>query len=163
VIDTDSGVAKGSGVRERGSTPGSVSRSATTAVPDFLARLEAEIVTAGEVAQRLADPVASSLGVGEVILSARELAGLSQRALAQRACTSQAAVTAMETGNRLPTVRTLMRVVEASGFQLVVGFRVPGDEVPRVLGALVASEQDGLADYVPMVVPSVFTGPPGSP
>jgi transcriptional regulator with XRE-family HTH domain len=45
---------------------------------------------------------ASSLGVGEVVLSAGELSGLSQRILAARAGTSQAAITEIETGKRLP-------------------------------------------------------------
>ena len=101
----------------------------------------------------------SSLGVGEVVLSARELTGISQRLLAARAETTQASVTAIESGKRLPTVRLLMRLVGAAGLELVVGLRKPGAEVPIVIGALVPNEADGLADYVPIQALSPFDGP----
>jgi hypothetical protein len=52
---------------------------------------------------------------GELNLTARELTGLSRRRLAALACTSQAAINAMETGNRLPTIRTLLRIADAAG------------------------------------------------
>ena len=106
---------------------------------------------------------ASSLGVGEVILSARELSGLSQRILAARAGTSQAAVTEIETGKRLPTIRTLMRLVDAAGLELVVGLRRPGAATPTALGALVSNPDDGLADFLPMTTPSPFDGPSSNP
>ncbi|CAN5743173.1 hypothetical protein BH18ACT17_BH18ACT17_12940 [soil metagenome] len=121
-------------------------------LPDFTALLAAELAAAGAMPTGQAR---SSLGVGELILSARELAGMPQRALASRAGTSQAAVTAIETGNRLPTVRTLMRLVDAAGFELVVGLRRPDAATPIALGALVAGE-DELADYVPIRAPSPF-------
>ena len=92
---------------------------------------------------------ASSLGVGELLLTARELTGLTQSQLAARASTSQSAISSMETGNRLPSVRTLMRIAEAAGFELVVGLRVPGTIDPTVLGALIADPEDDLADFVP--------------
>ncbi len=63
----------------------------------------------------------------------------------------------METGNRLPSVRTLMRIAEAAGFELVVGLRVPGrPHDPTVLGALIADPEDDLADFVPIRTPSVL-------
>jgi transcriptional regulator with XRE-family HTH domain len=102
----------------------------------------------------------SSLGVGELVLSARESSGLSQRGLATRAGTSQNAVTAIETGNRLPTISSLMRLVEASGLELVVGLRRPAARHPVALGALVSNADDGLADFLPMKAPSPFEGPP---
>lgn len=67
----------------------------------------------------------------------------------------------METGNRVPTVRTLMRVAGGAGFELVVGLRRPGADVPVALGALVANTEDGLADYFALAAPSLFEGPPG--
>jgi transcriptional regulator with XRE-family HTH domain len=99
--------------------------------------------------------------VGELILSARELTGMTQRALASRSGTSQAAVTAMETGNRVPTVRTLMRVVGGAGFELVVGLRRPGADEPAALGALLANTEDGLPDYFALAAPSLLEGSPG--
>jgi HTH-type transcriptional regulator / antitoxin HipB len=130
---------------------------AARGLPDFTALLAAELATAATPPNAHA---LSSLGVGELVLSARELTGLSQRALASRAGTSQAAVTAIETGNRLPTIRSLMRLVEAAGLELVVGLRRPGAEQPVALGALVSNADDGLADFLPIQAPSPFDGPP---
>ena len=153
--DTDSGVNQGLPAHESSLTPIVVSPGppphpdpalSARGLPDFSALLAAELAAAGAM------PTAqtrSSLGVGELILSAREFTGMPQRALASRAGTSQAAVTAIETGNRLPTVRTLMRLLDAAGFELVVGLRRPDAPAPMALGALVAGD-DGLADYVPV-------------
>jgi len=123
---------------------------AARGLPDFSALLAAELAAAPATTSGQAS---SSLGVGEIVLSARELTGLSQRALASRAGTSQAAVTAIETGNRLPTIRTLMRLVDAAGLELVVGLRKSDLAAPIALGALVANDEDGLADYLPMRAP----------
>jgi HTH-type transcriptional regulator / antitoxin HipB len=124
-----------------------------------MALLEAELAAA-EAAQEAGAGRRSPLGVGELILSARELTGLSQRALASKARTSQAAVTAMETGNRVPTIRTAMRLAEAAGFELVIGLRKPGAAGPVALGALFPNADDGLVDYAALRVPSVYEGPP---
>lgn len=121
--------------------------------------LAAELATAADTERAQAS---SPLGVGEVVLSARELTGLTQRALASRAGTTQAAVTAIETGNRLPTIRLLMRIVDAAGLELVVGLRCPGAGAPTALGALIANGDDGLADYVPLAALSPFEGSPGA-
>ena len=64
----------------------------------------------------------------------------------------------METGNRLPTIRTLMRIADAAGFQLIVGLRRPGAAEAVVVGALLPSD-DGLADFQSMRTPSPFDGP----
>ena len=99
---------------------------------------------------------ASALGVGELLLTARELTGLTQSQLAARASTSQSAISSMETGNRLPSVRTLMRIAEAAGFELVVGLRVPEAHNPTVLGALIVDPEDDLADFVPITTPTAL-------
>ncbi|MGH2541065.1 MAG: helix-turn-helix domain-containing protein [Actinomycetota bacterium] len=127
-------------------------------LPDFRALIEAEISEAEEAANRTHGAL-SSLGVGELVLSARELSGLSQRQLASRTGTSQPAVAVMESGKRVPTVRTLMRLVEAAGFELVVGLRRPGHAVPVALGALLTNIQDGLVDYEHIRALSPFEGP----
>ena len=53
-----------------------------------------------------------------LIRMARQRSGLSQVMLAIRAHTSQAAVSAYESGRRSPSVETLTRLLNASGFEL---------------------------------------------
>ncbi len=55
-----------------------------------------------------------------LIRRARHRAGLSQRELAQRAETSAAAICLYETGQRIPRVDTLGRVLAAAGSTLVL-------------------------------------------
>lgn len=54
------------------------------------------------------------------IKQARGAAGLTQRELATRAGTSQAAVSAYESGRKEPSVATFTRLLEAAGAQLEV-------------------------------------------
>jgi transcriptional regulator with XRE-family HTH domain len=164
VDDTDSGVKTAGRDREPSLTPIVRSSSlpphpdpalAARGLPDYSALLAAELAAAGEATRS----TPSSLGVGELVLSARELTGLSQRALAVRAGTSQGAVAAIETGHRLPTIRSLMRLVQAAGLELVIGLRTPGAPEPIVVGALVPNDDDGLADFLPIRTLSPFDGP----
>lgn len=53
-----------------------------------------------------------------LIRMARRDAGLSQVQLAKRAKTSQAAVSAYESGRRSPSVDTLCRILAAAGFEV---------------------------------------------
>jgi len=53
-----------------------------------------------------------------------------------------------------------MRIAGPTGFELVIGLRSPGAASPKTLGALVKSDDDGLADYIPMRATSPFEGPP---
>jgi transcriptional regulator with XRE-family HTH domain len=53
-----------------------------------------------------------------LIRIARRQAGLTQTDLAQRAGTSQAAISAYESGRRSPSVDTLCRVLAAAGVEL---------------------------------------------
>ena len=131
---------------------------AARGLPDFVALLSAELGAASPKPSP-----SSSLGVGEIVLSARELSGLSQRALAARVGTSQAAITRIETGKRLPTIRTLIRLVDAAGLELVIGLRKPAAAAPTTIGALVSNPDDGLADFLPMQTPSPFEGPSSRP
>lgn len=55
---------------------------------------------------------------GNLMKLARLDAGLSQRALARRARTSQAAIAAYESGRRSPSLETLARIVRAAGQDL---------------------------------------------
>lgn len=53
-----------------------------------------------------------------LIRMARRKAGLTQVELAKRAKTSQAAVSAYESGRRSPSVETLCRILDAAGFEV---------------------------------------------
>ena len=59
-------------------------------------------------------------GCGERLRSAREAAGLSQRDLAKRMSTSQAAVARLEAGGVGSTLTTLQRVADALGLAISV-------------------------------------------
>ena len=114
-------------------------------------------------------PQPSPLGAGYLILVARELTGLSQRRLATAIGTSQPALARLETGNRIPSVRTLLRVTGATGLHLVVGLRRPEAAKPDpaalesqgfvLIGTLQLNPEDGLADFVVLREPSPFEGP----
>src|SRR6266545_4706588 len=98
----------------------------------------------------------------------RELSGLSRRQLAARTDASQPNLATLETGNRIPTVRTLMRIADVAGFELVIGLRRPEAPTPDpdvlhaegldLLGALKANPPDDLADFVVLREPSPFEG-----
>jgi transcriptional regulator with XRE-family HTH domain len=117
----------------------------------------------------LRSPQASSLGAGELILLCRELTGWSQRKLTSRVGTSQPALARLETGNAMPTLRTLLRIAEAAGFELVMGLRRPGSAPPdlevldgmgfTLLVTLKPNEEDGLADFAALREPSPLEGP----
>jgi transcriptional regulator with XRE-family HTH domain len=119
--------------------------------------------------QQIPPPLPSPLGAGYLILVVRELSGLSQRDLARAMKTSQPTLATLETGNRTPTIRTLMRVAHSAGFELVIGLRRPGAPRPDpgtlhaqgfdLLGTLRPDPQDGLADFVVLREPSPFEGP----
>ena len=59
-----------------------------------------------------------STWAANIIKLARHDSGLSQRGLAKRAATSQAAIAAYESGRRSPTLETLTRIVRAAGQDL---------------------------------------------
>ena len=68
-----------------------------------------------------------STWAGNLIKIARSDAGLSQRELARRAGTSQATLSAYESGKKSPTLETLHRIVLAAGVDLRIQV-VPYDE-----------------------------------
>jgi len=53
-----------------------------------------------------------------IVRLVRERAGLSQRALAERAMTAQSVVARIESGDTSPTWETLQRLARAGGFEL---------------------------------------------
>ena len=70
-----------------------------------------------------------------LIRIARREAGLTQQALADRAGTSQAAVSAYESGRRSPSVDTLCRLLGAAGFEVRMRLAPPDTHVPSLAAA----------------------------
>ena len=68
------------------------------------------------------------MNAGDAIRRARIEAGLTQHALAARAGTSQATISAYESGRKQPSVETLERVLAGAGARLAV---VPRRARPR--------------------------------
>src|SRR5438874_7286683 len=62
-----------------------------------------------------------------ILREAREQAGLTQRALAERAGKAQSEIAKIERGRRDPSVSTLERLVRAAGFDLRIQL-VPHDD-----------------------------------
>ena len=70
-----------------------------------------------------------------LIRIARREAGMTQQALADRAGTSQAAVSAYESGRRSPSVDTLCRLLGAAGFEVRMRLAPPDTHVPSLAAA----------------------------
>jgi len=79
---------------------------------------------------------------------ARLKAGLTQTALAARAATSQATLSAYESGRKEPSVETLARLLAATGSRLMVGDGPDRLPVRLVLGLFDAKRALDLRDPV---------------
>ncbi len=64
----------------------------------------------------------------DIIRRSREWANLSQRELAERAGTSGPAISFYESGDRIPRVDTLQRIVDAAGIELTIGIELDDAE-----------------------------------
>jgi DNA-binding XRE family transcriptional regulator len=62
------------------------------------------------------------------LIAARVYAGLTQQQLAQAMDTTQSAIARLESGRRMPGVKTLERLAEATGTRLVVRFERAGEQ-----------------------------------
>jgi len=75
----------------------------------------------------------------KLLQTARDRAGLTQRALAKKARTAQSVVARIELGDTSPSWSTLARLLKAAGFSLSVDLRRISvdpqllDDVPRIL------------------------------
>ena len=78
-----------------------------------------------------------------LIRMARREAGLTQQVLAKRAGTSQAAMSAYESGRRSPSVDTLCRILSAAGFEVRMRLATPDTHGPSLAVAegLLPAEQ----------------------
>ena len=79
------------------------------------------------------------LSASQLLQTARERAGLTQRQLAKKARTAQSVVARIELGETSPSWSTLARLLKAAGFSLSAGLRRISvdpqllDDVPRIL------------------------------
>jgi len=64
---------------------------------------------------------------GSLIKDARLRTGLTQRALASRASTSQSTIAAYENGRKTPSLDTLLRLLRAAGLDLRMRLEVADD------------------------------------
>lgn len=77
---------------------------------------------------------------GDLLQTARERSGLTQRQLAKKAGTAQSVVARIELGETSPSWGTLLRLLRAAGFTLSPALkrieidRSSLDDVPRILG-----------------------------
>ena len=82
-----------------------------------------------------------------LIRMARREAGLTQKALADRAGTSQAAMSAYESGRRSPSVDTLCRILGAAGFEVRMRLSSPDTHEPALALAEKLLPPDQLAAH----------------
>lgn len=108
--------------------------------------------------------IGHSIGLSYVVLTLRELAGLSQNRLARRSRTSQPAIARLESGRQVPSVNTLIRLASACGMHLVVGLADPDVDVAdlcmhdlTLLGVL-RPAPDGLVDFFAIREPPPWAG-----
>ncbi|MCA1838151.1 MAG: helix-turn-helix domain-containing protein [Actinobacteria bacterium] len=89
-----------------------------------------------------------AMGVGYLILKARAKAELSQQQLAKKVGTSQPMVARWESGAQIPSVRSLLKIAEATGLDFALGLKEPGTsansfevlEVLRAHGSIAKGE-----------------------
>ena len=81
--------------------------------------IKAELLADPEV-QREYDALAPEFEFSAELLRARLRAGLSQAELAERMGTSQSAIARLESGQTLPSTKTLLRFAEATGSRIQV-------------------------------------------
>jgi len=79
--------------------------------------IKAELLADPEV-QREYDALAPEFEFSAELLRARLRAGLSQAELATRMGTSQSAIARLESGQTLPSTKTLLRFAEATGSKI---------------------------------------------
>jgi hypothetical protein len=71
---------------------------------------------------------------GALLRKARQEAGLTQAELAARGGVTQSVVSAYESGHRQPAIPTLAGLIEAAGYELVIGVRRQSRQLSRLSG-----------------------------
>lgn len=97
--------------------------------------------------------IARRSNIPELLKTAREHSGLSQRALAARAGTTQAVIARIELGQVAPNWETLTRLIRETGHELELGLRAEEvvapewlDEVQRIRALTPADRLQELAN-----------------
>ena len=93
-----------------------------------------------------------------LIVRCRRRAGLSQRLLAERAGTSAAAICLYESGQRVPRVDTLTRIVAATGATIAMGASPP-PEIDLEANGRALEELLDLAGHLPRGATPTITAP----
>ena len=83
---------------------------------DYIAEIEAQSPAFREARERLRP----QFEFRKAVIGARLAAGLTQRQLAERMGTSQAAIARLESGTRLPTIETLYRLAQILGIDFTI-------------------------------------------
>jgi DNA-binding XRE family transcriptional regulator len=110
-----------------GDTPGQGGRIAMTRLTDLHDRwLDEPAYQAAHAASE------GEFTLARELIAARVRAGLTQEQLAQRMGTTQSVIARLESGRRMPGVRTLERLAQATGTRLVVRFERTGGEFGAV-------------------------------
>jgi transcriptional regulator with XRE-family HTH domain len=78
-----------------------------------------------------------------IVQEARRRAGLTQRALAERAGTSQAAIARIERGRQSPSIETLQRILHACGLELRMRIEPYDDHDERLIEDALALAPEG--------------------
>ena len=105
-----------------------------------------------------------SIGLGYLILTLRELAGLSQSKIAKRVGTGQPAIARLESGRQLPTANTLLKVASSCGMELVIGLADPELDPADLclhdltLLGILRPAPDGLVDFFVVREPPPWAG-----
>ena len=69
------------------------------------------------------DGLQQEFALAAALIEARKRAGLTQQQLARKMGTTQPVVARLEAGNTRPSLRTLERLAEATGSELVIAFQ----------------------------------------
>ena len=69
------------------------------------------------------DALREEFALAEAVIETRRRAGLTQQQLARKMGTTQPVIARLESGNTRPSLRTLERLAEATGSQLVISFQ----------------------------------------
>jgi transcriptional regulator with XRE-family HTH domain len=109
-----------------------------------------------------------AIGVGYLLLTLREVAGLSQRRLAKAAGTSQGAIARSESGSHTPSLPSLFRIANSVGYRVVLGLAAPEvatlepDTIAiddfALVGLLVRDPLDGLPCFRVIREPPTWAG-----
>ena len=81
---------------------------------------------ASEEYRKLHAELSVAEAVARVVIQLRMKLKVTQQQLAQRMDTSPSTISRLESGQYVPSLATLTRVVEAGGMRLVLGFEPPG-------------------------------------